>query len=219
MISSKLADEEEVTLWVPPPISPIDAYGKAESSMDRTAFNKAKVDSTRDIEQEIEDAKLIGYQEGLADGEARAKEIAAVERDELAKLLSSVQARFTQIDESTQQALVHFAFELGRTIVRRELESDQQYYLDMLQSVSEELDEKSHPVSIKMHPDDIDLLYDGTSTSDPALLNIVKKDKSLPRGSCFFETSISYIDAGIDSMIDRMAAEYKATLSSAAVSQ
>lgn len=217
MISSRVSDEDEIIRWIPPSISPMTPLGKANASKDQSTSENSSQAARQEIEREIEKARLSGYQNGLVEGEARARDTASGEREELVQVLASLQSRLTQIDEDTQQALVHFAFELGKKVIRRELHTDQQFYLNLIQRTFEEIAKQSPPVSIKLHPEDVDLICDGASNDLSSIVPLLVRDESLPRGSCLFETPVSFIDVGIDSMIDRMAATHVLSVNNADV--
>lgn len=209
MILSDLAETEEVIRWVPPTITPMHAGRHSQSGNAANGMDDPTEEAERDFEQELEDAKKAGYIEGVADTENRNKANESKEREELNQLLVSLRPRLTEIDEETRKAILYFAFELGRTVIGRELEADEQYYQQLINRHCDAIGKESPPIAISLHPDDVELVSGGTTALDNNILSLLVSDPDVARGSCLIETTTSYIDAGVDTAIKRIAGELR----------
>ncbi len=152
----------------------------------------------------IEALRQKAYQEGLDQGQKEGYQAgmqkAQVETNEtlthLNRMISQLMHPFSEQRDELEQALVHLACGIAKSVVKMEVEFDVEILLDLVGQAVSRLPEGSDNIQIMVHPRDAELIKRATSerTSDWKII----ADASLASGGCIVKTNFSYIDYTLD---------------------
>lgn len=174
----------------------------AQSSSDAIVSNA--YDQAKGI---MEQSKAEGYQDGYNRGIEDSREIAKQIVDE-ALLIKEEWAQMRQeIMKDTEAEMVHLVFEAVEKILDYKIETDQTLIETLIKQGIGRVT-KSHLVSIRVSNEDynhaLSIKPMIIATSDKIEDIEIKRDPTLPNGSCIIDTESGSIDSGIHTQIEQL---------------
>jgi flagellar assembly protein FliH len=145
---------------------------------------------TEDLAQVMHSAHQQGYQDGYRDGMQMSTQVGA--------LLESLSAQLEDLQQDLARALAVSATHLARQIVRSELHSQPELVAQVANEALESLLLSARHVTLRVHPDDLPLVNQGSAEMLSARGARVVADTSLMRSSCMLESDIGVIDASME---------------------
>ncbi len=158
----------------------------------------------------LEEARQIAYAEGFEHGrlagaketkdalEAPLKRQTQEQAQRLALLLQNGQAHLNLLNDLLAQQVLELACDLARQVVRRELQQP----LEPLKAVVHEalaLAVQDHtPATLRLHPQDLDLLKSDLETPLAEQHIRLQPDKSLTPGGCVVESAQGAVDGTME---------------------
>jgi len=185
-------------------------------SFERLAEIPAMPDSVRDVETSIrellldaerkaqeleEEAYRKGYEQGQKDGFEFGQRSMSIVKGHLEGLLPELQALPEILLTQYRDWFIDTCLSISRRIVRRELATDSSHLSQLIDTLLREaLD--GHPLTVYVHPDDLDLLekhLDLKLLAERSGRNFsLKADAQLERGGCRLESDMQIFDASIE---------------------
>jgi len=206
MISSDSVNAEDIVPWIAPQLLVDEQQANEEEE------NSGKIELELHL-AELEKAREAGFAAGLKQGQAEAQDKGAQEKACLSQLIEELHRPLVEFDNEVNAELLRFAFALTRRVLKREVESDPQYYSTLLRRISEDYALTSQSASVSLHPDDVQLLNSELNNEERATLPRIIADDSLSRGSCLVDAGKFFVNAGIDSLVSNIAADLPADFS------
>ena len=145
-----------------------------------------------------------GIEEGLSQGLAQSQP--AIEQRLLLidSLIGQLETPLSHQNEKIEQALLELALTLSRKVIHNEVQQDSQ---PIMKAVSEgvRIIGHSEPMTIRVHPQDIDalnLLFDNTQRIDKKIT--IDADASLAVGDCILDTHSSSVSLLLEERINQV---------------
>ncbi len=162
----------------------------------------AKAASPEELARAMHGARQQGYQEGYRDGmaalESFKQSYATQMSNQVGGLLESLSAQLEDLQQDMARALAVSATHLARQMVRSELQTHPELVAQVANEALESLLLSARHVTLRVHPDDLALVTQGTAQMLSARGARVVSDPSLMRGGCMVESDIGVIDASIE---------------------
>ncbi len=166
--------------------------------------------------QEIERIETVAYEEGLKSGyDAGVKKGLKESQQEISqrcthldKILSFLQRPLDDLDEKVTDQLFQLAMTVTGQLIRRELHTDPGQIVAVVREAMASLPIAERKVNIYLHPEDANIVRDTLSLhhdSESQPWRIIE-DPLLSRGGCRLQAGQSYIDASIETRLNRIIA-------------
>ncbi|MBX2839884.1 MAG: hypothetical protein KTR35_23710 [Gammaproteobacteria bacterium] len=210
MTLSNHSASEEVVPWD----LPVFRSNTRRDSNDALAGNTDLSDRTEAEWQEaIEQARQEGFQKGLERGELNAADSAAEEKKRLSILVETIEVQVNRLEDEVMDELLQLSMALSRSILKHELKTDATYYKSLIAYLMEEFALKDNSASIRMHPEDVERCNTSGAICSSSSVQLLA-DSSLCVGSCLVETDKSYIDVGLDTLLNSLCEKLDTTAQS-----
>ena len=150
------------------------------------------------------DAFTKGYAQGERAGlEAGGKRAEAMLR-RLAQTLDELSRLRDNMVRQTERELVHLALAIARRVLQREVTVDPELTAALAHIALERLG-GSAPATVRLHPDDYDVVAAGQFAPFGGRHVQVQRDTGVARGGCLVESEFGFIDASVDAQLDEIA--------------
>ena len=162
--------------------------------------------------EEIEQIETAAYNEGLSSGyEAglkKGQEEINQRCSELDKILNFLQKPLDDLDEKVTEQLFQLAMTVTGQLIRRELHTDPGQIVAVVREAMSSLPIAERKINIYLHPEDAILVRDALSLShsDEDQPWKVNEDPLLSRGGCRLQAGQSFIDASVETRLNRIVA-------------
>ena len=168
---------------------------------------KPATDNGREVEKaQLEEAYRKGYEEGLqaAGGLQDAQKQQAIKLKEIVQAMSRP---LNRINDAVEAELVELSLAVAKMILRREIAEDPKHIVGLIREAIKQLPATSLNIRIHLHPDDAIVVREALSGTEQAALWQIEEDPLMHSGDCQIHTDTSFIDAGIDGLVARLASE------------
>jgi flagellar assembly protein FliH len=159
------------------------------------------LDAERKAQEVEEQAYRKGYEQGQKDGFEVGQRSMAIVKEHLEKLLQELQGSTETILSRYRDWLIEMCLSISRRVVRRELATDTDQLIQLIDTVLREATEE-HTLTVSVHPDDLDLLEKHLDLKALAERSgrafFLKADGQLERGGCRVESDTQLFDASIE---------------------
>lgn len=145
-----------------------------------------------------------GYKNGLEKGQIEIKERC----DDLNKVLNFLQRPLDDLDEKVTEQLFQLAMTVTGQLIRRELHTDPGQIIAVVREAMTSLPIAERKVNIHLHPEDATLVRNALSLNhdnESQPWHIIE-DPLLSRGGCKLQAGQSYIDASVETRLNRIIA-------------
>lgn len=175
---------------------------------DDSLKNLPKLPTAEEIEQ-IETAAYneglsSGYEAGLKNGQEEIKQRCL----ELDKIVKFLQRPLDDLDDKVTEQLFQLAMTVTGQLIRRELHTDPGQIVAVVREAMTSLPIAERKINIYLHPEDAILVRDALSLShnDESQPWKVNEDPLLSRGGCKLQAGQSFIDASVETRLNRIIA-------------
>ncbi|MGF1547916.1 MAG: flagellar assembly protein FliH [Thiotrichales bacterium] len=154
-----------------------------------------------------EQAHREGFNEGYEEGmqAARAETTAVTAR--LRELLGFLERPVEALDHRVEEEMLELALAVSKQILRREIRTDPRHIIGLIREAVKQLPANLQDISVHLHPDDASVIRDTLHEHPGKRRWKIVDDPGVSTGDCKITTETSYVDAGIDGLIARLAAE------------
>jgi flagellar assembly protein FliH len=163
-----------------------------------------------ELAQLVRSTRQQGYQDGYRDGmaalEAFKQSFANLMSNQLHVLMQSVMGQLEDLQQDMAQTLATSAVQLARQVVRSELQSRPELIAEVAQETLDALMLSARHITLRVHPNDHELVIAGAAEALAARGARVVSDSSLTPGGCLIESDLGLIDATIQARWHRAAA-------------
>ncbi|WP_157722008.1 FliH/SctL family protein [Tumebacillus avium] len=159
------------------------------------------------LQADVEAAKALGYQEGMAQGVRQAEA-------DCAGMLMAAEEQYRSAAEERRRYLaeaepmiVDLALSIAKKIITRESSVDRSFVVDVVSTALEEMHDGGK-VEVRVHPDDHDVVQQSREQLRKAVPGqtelLIIKDHSVEAGGCVVCTAFGNIDARIDTQLEEV---------------
>jgi flagellar assembly protein FliH len=170
----------------------------------RQENEKSAIPTANDIEQWRKQAEEEGYREGIQ----RAEQDNLLSQQRLLDLIDFFEHPLRLLNEDIENQLTQLAVTLAQQLVRRELKIEPGEIIGLIRDSVKLLPGNSRNISIKLHPDDAELVKSALSidTSDEEHSWKLVEDPMITRGGCEIKSAPSTINATLENRLSALAA-------------
>lgn len=167
---------------------------------------------TQDLlrQQGYEKGYADGYEQGLQDGEQKLQSYMAEQGREaalqLASLLKTAQLQLQESEQVIAQGVLDLACDLARQLLRQELATNPNAILPVVRESVEMVLAEGAIVSVRMHPQDAEVLGPVVEEEFASNKLRVVADASVIPGGCMVESAGSMVDASVEKRWQRLVA-------------
>ena len=154
-----------------------------------------------------EAAQQEGFREGYEEGQQAARNEIERLREKLEASLDFIANPVAQIDRQVETELLELALAVAKQILRREIKLDPKHLMGLIREAIKQLPSNTQKIMIHLFPDDARMLREMLHDSDHEQHWQIIDDPALKQGDCKIHTDSAFIDASIDALISRLAAE------------
>ena len=152
--------------------------------------------------QGYHDSLVEGKKAGLAEGQVEIQK----QTKRLNQLMAALNKPFEVLDQQMAQELVTLGLAIARQVIYREIRTDPDLILKVVQKALEALPSSSRHIHLYLHPDDVELVSNSPGFFvDKQKVEIVESTE-MNRGDCKVVTEVSHIDASVEKRINKMVA-------------
>lgn len=219
-VSAAEVQELELGAWQPPTVNAaghlVHAETKPAQKLTEAAAEAASAQNTAALEnQQFEEAKAKGYQEGLVqgkqDGNQQAQQQAQQQMQaqlqpklkELNALLTTLTHSINEEDYKLEQTLLQLVKQIAEAVIGHEMKTDSGQIMKVIRDTLSALPQNKDHIQIHLHPADKNLADEAIKEGGENWHVIA--DDSIGRGGCVIETDQSTADFSIE---DRFASVF-----------
>lgn len=205
-VYSRFIPREELNdfaAWTPGTLDLSDDAASATPPLARRAATKAAEAPAADPQAELQallhstrqQAYQDGYRDGLAALDAFKQSHARQVATQIGALLKSTGEQLDELQQQMAGALAVSATNLARQIVRTELQTRPELIAMVATEALDALLLSARHITVRVHPDDADVVNQGAAEVLKARGGRVVGDASVARGGCLVESDIGTVDA------------------------
>ena len=206
MSESKSASEHDVT-----------AFEKWELPIVKSGHGQGPM-TAGEIEKLQKEAYQEGFKQGYKDGAEKGEEEGRRQSIDdmhhrcqlLDSLINTMHVPLEQIDREVTNQLAELAISVARHIIRRELRADPGQVVAVVREAMEALPTGAQEIKIYLHPEDASLVRSAFSLADSSQTSErpwqIVDDPVITRGDCRIQADQSYIDATVETRLNRIIA-------------
>lgn len=153
--------------------------------------------------QEVDEAYYKGLEEGLKQSGVSHDGLT----DQLHEIMQAMTRPLQRINDNVEAELVELSLAVAKLILRREISEDPKHIAGLIREAVKQLPAATLNVRIHLNPDDAVIVQSALAQSEQSSRWLIEPDPSMKPGDCQIHTDTSFIDAGIDGLINRLAAE------------
>ena len=163
-----------------------------------------------ELAAQLRSARQSGYQDGYRDGlvalEAFKQSFASQIAAQAGALTCAYNAQLDALQEQLAQALATTATRLARQVVRSALATRPALVAEVAREAIDTLLMSARHITLRVHPEDHDLVAQGTGEALAARGARLVADATIARGGCTVESDIGGVDATLQTRWARAAA-------------
>ncbi len=186
------------------------AYEKWElpNVVDGTKQKQPELPTAEDIEKIEEAAYQEGLKAGYDEGLKKAQKEVTSRCEHLDKILKFLNRPLDDLDEIVTDQLFHLSMAVTGQLIRRELHTEPGQIVAVVREAMASLPIAERKVNIYLHPEDVALVREALSINhdDESQPWRLIDDPLLSRGGCRLQAGQSYIDASVETRLNRIIA-------------
>ncbi len=171
----------------------------------------AKMPTARQLDVLHKQAYDEGFASGHGEGYRQGEQLAASEAAQRAEVLNGVLRDLTQplarLDDELIEGVADLALLIARHLVRRELRAAPGEVVGVVRETLKHLPLASRATTIRLNPDDLDLVRNALSLGDEPGSWRLEPDPLVARGGCIVDTETSRIDATVETRLAAIASK------------
>jgi len=170
------------------------------------AFEQGRQEGLRQGKEEgFQQGKKEGFQQGIDEGFKKGYDdnvhLLRKQAAEFVSLLESLSEPFKKMDGKVERELVNLSIGIASQLVRREIKVDPGQIVAVVKEAVNALPLASQKVSLKLHPEDAELVRSALLLDDMSPPWVIDEDPLITRGGCKVETGMSHIDATVENRL------------------
>ncbi|MBS3965210.1 MAG: flagellar assembly protein FliH [Methylomonas sp.] len=152
-------------------------------------------------QQGYDEGHQQGYTDGQRQGQDQARHLLQTQAEQLASVLTTLNQPLQLIDAELENELLALVIAIAKQIIRREIKTDPGQIVAVIREAVQALPLGSQTISLKLHPDDAELVRHALDLDDNAPNWHLIENPLIARGGCVVESDMSSIDATLEKRI------------------
>lgn len=148
-----------------------------------------------------------GYRRGLEEGRAAGEAALREEAARLSQICASARRPLEELGERIEDELCRLSLCIAKQVVRRELHGDEDQLAGLIREARRVMGDIDGPLRIGVHPEDAALVRRMFADDETGSSVAVDEDPTISRGGCTLATSVSFVDATVETRIARLAVQ------------
>ncbi|MGR8921691.1 MAG: FliH/SctL family protein [Gammaproteobacteria bacterium] len=173
------------------------------------AGGKASMPTAGQLEAMHKQAYEEGFAAGQAEGYQHGEQLAAADAARRVAMLDTMLGELVEplarFDDELVDTIAELALLIARHMVRRELRADPGEVVGVVRETLRHLPVASRATTVKLNPDDVDLVREALSLGDEGSGCRLSPDPLITRGGCVIDTETSRIDATVEGRLAAIA--------------
>ncbi len=124
---------------------------------------------------------------------------------QIEQILQAMTSPLERVNSAVERELVELSVAIAKMILRKEISEKPAHLLDLAKQAIKQLPAASLSIVVHLHPQDADVIIGVLESSGNTLDWEIEEDPALNPGDCHIVTNTSFIDASVDSLVDRLA--------------
>lgn len=159
---------------------------------------------TAGLAQGLEEGRATGHAEGLTTGLTEGQAQIQAQSARLDTLAHACAQALNHLEEEVGQALIQLATRIAEQVLQTQLREHPEHILDLIQDVLQSRPEPGAPLSLRLNPDDLDLVQAFLQKDPDHLHYRLIADERISRGGCITETTLGSVDATLETRWQRV---------------
>jgi flagellar assembly protein FliH len=201
--ASAFISSEELAACKPWELNNFGATTRAMTDAECAALKLPTIDQISAIQEQ---ARLEGYQAGLAEGRAAGLEQAVLEAARIARLADAFSTEVARADEAIAQQVLDLALDLARAMLHSTLAAQPERVIPVVREAVRYLPVVQQPALLFLNPDDALLVRERIGDELEKMGWQISDDALLDRGGCRVETASNQIDSTLPTRWQRLLA-------------
>lgn len=127
--------------------------------------------------------------------------------DKFDTLLQAMTNPLQRVNAAVERELVELSLAIAKLILRREISQKPEELLELAKEAIKQLPAASLNIAVHLHPKDAAVVGEILQSTGKSLKWVLEEDPALNQGDCHIVTDTSFIDAGVDGLVERIAQE------------
>jgi flagellar assembly protein FliH len=149
----------------------------------------------------------VGYEQGVAEGQAAAEATLAQSIRHLQALVGNVFESHTGFFRAAERQVVDLALQIAQKVIEREVENMPDLAINVIRAALEEMDART-AVRVRVNPDDVELLRRRWAQVVPPGINPERiellGDERVKAGGAIVDTTQGQVDAQLDAKLAQL---------------
>lgn len=161
-----------------------------------------------DIERIHEEARLSGYEAGLAEGKAAAetlaREAAEANAQRFSALISNLGLALAEVEQSVAEQLLALAIEIAAQVTRGSVAANTEVMLPIIREAIASLPLHHANLTLRLNPTDAEHIRANLADQFAQTSTRVVEDREISPGGCLLQAGTSEVDATIETRWKRV---------------
>lgn len=194
----------QTSAWAPPPVSHPSGTSAAQfvKQTFHTSGSKVELLALR------ETAQREGFREGYDEGALAAKgEITSLKAN-LEQAMDILRKPVEKVEVLVEQELLALSLAIARQVLRREITTQPQHIIGLIRDAVKQLPSTIEEITVLLNPTDGQVVRKALHEHQTSHKWNIVDDPSIEQSDCKIRAGKSFIDAGIDALVARLATEH-----------
>ncbi len=161
-----------------------------------------------EIERMHEEARLSGYEAGLAEGrtagEKAAREAAETNAQRYGALISNLETALTEVEQSVAEQLLALAIEIAAQVTRGNIAANTEVLLPIIREAIASLPLHHAHLTLRLNPADAEHIRPQLAEQFAQTSTQIVEDREISPGGCLLHAGTSEVDASIETRWKRV---------------
>jgi len=161
-----------------------------------------------EIERMHEEARLSGYEAGLAEGrtagEKAVREAAETNAQRYGALISNLEAALTEVEQSVAEQLLALAIEIAAQVTRGNIAANPEVLLPIIREAIASLPLHHAHLTLRLNPADAEHIRPQLAEQFAQTSTQIIEDREISPGGCLLHAGTSEVDASIETRWKRV---------------
>ena len=146
-----------------------------------------------------------GYRAGLEEGLKQSGMDQETLKQQLLEILQAMSRPLDRINDAVETELVELSLAVAKMILRREIKEDPRHIVGLIRESVKQLPAATLNIRVILNPGDAKVVREVLAGSEENQRWHIEEDPAMHAGECQIHTDTSFIDAGLDGLINRLA--------------
>lgn len=161
-----------------------------------------------EIERIHEEARVSGYEAGLAEGKAigekMAREAAEINAQHYGTLINNLETALAEVEQSVAEQLLSLAIEIAAQVIRGNIAANTEVLLPIIREAIASLPLHHAHLTLRLNPADVEHIRPQLAEQFAQTSTQIVEDREITPGGCLLQAGTSEVDASIETRWKRV---------------